>query len=79
MNIEYFKLNWFLQTSNTSERYKARQVLSERGSLQKGEKKSKHLRSIKRGYSDKEKEKEQFDSYLAGAYWGFYISQNILI
>ena len=30
-------------------------------------------------HSDKEKEKEKADSCLAGAYYGFYISWNILI
>ena len=72
MSIEYFKLNWFVQTSNTSARVR-------QGVCKRVKKKGKHLRSIKKGYLDKEKEKEQFDSYLAGAYWGFYISQNILI
>ena len=37
----------------------------------KGKKKRKHLRSMKKGYSYKAKEKQRVDSYLAGAYCVF--------
>ena len=41
---------------------------------EKGKKRRKYYRSIKKEFSDIEKEKQQIDSYLASTYWEFYVS-----